>query len=86
VSGIINSVDIRSKRFSRWCIILCGDGFMDFIHRPKCKILKIVKNQNDNVSEAGCASVLRRIEGEKRRTPILLGPLDTGPVVEASSV
>jgi hypothetical protein len=23
---------------------LCGDGFMDFIHRPKSKILKILKN------------------------------------------
>jgi hypothetical protein len=22
-------------------ITLCGDGFMDFIHRPKSKILKI---------------------------------------------
>jgi hypothetical protein len=22
-------------------LILCGDGFMDFIHRPKSKILKI---------------------------------------------
>jgi hypothetical protein len=32
---------IHSKRFRRWCIILCGDGFMDFIHRPKKKILKI---------------------------------------------
>jgi hypothetical protein len=40
------------------CTVLCGDGFMDFIHRPKSKILKI-KNQNHNVSEAGSASVLR---------------------------
>jgi hypothetical protein len=24
--------------------LLCGDGFMDFIHRPKCKILKILQN------------------------------------------
>jgi hypothetical protein len=24
--------------------VLCGDGFMDFIHRPKSKILKILKN------------------------------------------
>jgi hypothetical protein len=24
--------------------LLCGDGFMDFIHRPKGKILKILKN------------------------------------------
>jgi hypothetical protein len=24
---------------------LCGDGFMDFIHRPKSKILKILKLQ-----------------------------------------
>jgi hypothetical protein len=24
--------------------LLCGDGFMDFIHRPKNKILKILKN------------------------------------------
>jgi hypothetical protein len=23
---------------------LCGDGFVDFIHRPKSKILKILKN------------------------------------------
>jgi hypothetical protein len=23
---------------------VCGDGFMDFIHRPKSKILKILKN------------------------------------------
>jgi hypothetical protein len=49
---------------------------MDFIHLPKSKILKILKNQNHNVSEAGSASVLRRMEGEKRRTLILLGPLD----------
>jgi hypothetical protein len=34
---------INSKRFWRWCIILCGDGFMDFIHRPKSKILKTLK-------------------------------------------
>jgi hypothetical protein len=25
--------------------MLCGDGFMDFIHRPKSKILKILKSQ-----------------------------------------
>jgi hypothetical protein len=25
-------------------IVLCGDGFMDFVHRPKSKILKILKN------------------------------------------
>jgi hypothetical protein len=25
-------------------IVLCGDGFMDFIHRLKSKILKILKN------------------------------------------
>jgi hypothetical protein len=24
--------------------LLCGGGFMDFIHRPKSKILKILKN------------------------------------------
>jgi hypothetical protein len=24
--------------------LLCGDGFMDFLHRPKRKILKILKN------------------------------------------
>jgi hypothetical protein len=35
---------INSKRFWRWCIILCGDGFMDFIRRPKSKILKMLKN------------------------------------------
>jgi hypothetical protein len=23
---------------------LCGDGFMDFIHRPKSKVLKILRN------------------------------------------
>jgi hypothetical protein len=23
---------------------LCGDGFMDFIHRPKSKILKILES------------------------------------------
>jgi hypothetical protein len=34
---------VNSKRFWRWCIILCGDGFMDFIHRPKSKVLKILK-------------------------------------------
>jgi hypothetical protein len=34
---------IISKMFWRWCIILCGEGFMDFIHRPKSKILKILK-------------------------------------------
>jgi hypothetical protein len=38
---------------------LCGDGFMGFIHRPTSKILKILKNENHNVSEAGSASVLR---------------------------
>jgi hypothetical protein len=26
-------------------ILLCGDGFMDFIHRPKGKILKKLKSQ-----------------------------------------
>jgi hypothetical protein len=29
---------MNSKRFRRWCIILCGDGSMNFIHRPKSKI------------------------------------------------
>jgi hypothetical protein len=29
-------------------IILCGDGFMDFIHRPKSKILKILKNRSSD--------------------------------------
>jgi hypothetical protein len=38
-------------------LALCGDGFMDFIHRPENKILKILKNSNHNVSEAGSASV-----------------------------
>jgi hypothetical protein len=32
---------INSETFCRWCIILCDYGFMDFIHRPKSKILKI---------------------------------------------
>jgi hypothetical protein len=67
---------INCKRFLRRCIILCGDGFMDFIHRPKIKILQILNNWNHNVSEAGSASIFRRMEGEKRRTPTLLGPLD----------
>jgi hypothetical protein len=47
---------------------------MDFILRPKSKILKILRNLNHNVSEATCASVLRWMERKKRRTPILLGP------------
>jgi hypothetical protein len=50
---------------------------MDFIHRPKNKILNILKNENHNVSEAGSASVLRWMERQKRRIPILLGPLET---------
>jgi hypothetical protein len=25
----------------RWCVTLCGNGFMDFIRRPESKILKI---------------------------------------------
>jgi hypothetical protein len=29
------------KRFWRCCIILCGDGFMDFSHHPKSKIKNI---------------------------------------------
>jgi hypothetical protein len=73
-------------------LFLFADGFMDFIHLPNSKILKILKNLNHNVSEAGCASVLRWMEGENRRTPILLGPLDRArihhmscPVMEASS-
>jgi hypothetical protein len=60
---------------------------MDFIHRPKSKILKILKIKIKNFWEAGSASFLRWMEGEKRRTPTLLGPVDrAGPVVEASSV
>jgi hypothetical protein len=39
--------------------ILCGDGFVDFIHRPKSKILKILKKLKSQGSEAGSASVLR---------------------------
>jgi hypothetical protein len=31
-------------------VLLCGDGFMDFIHRPKIKILKIFKKL-DTASE-----------------------------------
>jgi serine/threonine protein phosphatase PrpC len=38
--------------------MLCGDGLMDFVHRPKSKVLKILKNWNHNVSEAGRVSVL----------------------------
>jgi hypothetical protein len=34
---------LKSKRFLRRCIILCGDGFMDYIHRAKSKILKSIK-------------------------------------------
>jgi hypothetical protein len=30
---------LYNKRFWRWCIMLCGDVFMDIIHRPKSKIL-----------------------------------------------
>jgi hypothetical protein len=37
---------------------LCGDGFMDFMHRPKSKVLKTLKIKI-NVLEAGSASVLR---------------------------
>jgi hypothetical protein len=34
-----------TRRFSPTVIlVLCDDGFMDFIHRPKSKILKILKN------------------------------------------
>jgi hypothetical protein len=44
---------------------------MDFIHRPKSKILKILKNLNHKVSEAGSASVLRGMDVEKRRAPTL---------------
>jgi hypothetical protein len=32
---------LNSKIFRRCCIILCGVGFMDFIHRSKSKILKL---------------------------------------------
>jgi hypothetical protein len=38
------NLTLNYKRFGRWCIILCGDGFMDFVHRPKSEILKILKN------------------------------------------
>jgi hypothetical protein len=31
----------RNHYCGRLWIYLCGDGFMDFIHRPKSKILKI---------------------------------------------
>jgi hypothetical protein len=34
-------VVVRVKHHSS---VLCGDGFMDFTHRPKSKILKILKN------------------------------------------
>jgi hypothetical protein len=66
-------------------ILLCGDGFIDFIHRPKSKILKTLKNENHSVSEAGSASALRRMEGEKRKTPTLLGPLDRASYYAPSS-
>jgi hypothetical protein len=59
---------------------------MDFIQRPKSKILKNIKKLNYNVSEAGSVSFLRRLEGEKRRTPTQLGHLDRAPVMEARSV
>jgi hypothetical protein len=44
--------------------VFFGDGFMDFIHRPKIKILKIkkVKNKNHDVSEAGSSSILHSPE------------------------
>jgi hypothetical protein len=51
--------------------IVWFDGFMAFIHRPKSKILKI-KKLKSHVSEAGSSSVLRWVEGEKRRTPTQL--------------
>jgi hypothetical protein len=41
---LVDTKQVIFKRFWRWCIILCGDGFMDFIHRPKSKILKLLKN------------------------------------------
>jgi hypothetical protein len=52
--------------------MLCGDGFMDFIHRPKGKILK---SQRLGIGFCFRPQVL---EGEKRRTPVLLGPLEMG--------
>jgi hypothetical protein len=59
-------------------------GFTDFIHRPKSKILKI-QNSNHDVSEAGSASVLRWMDGKKRRTPTQLGPLDRASLLSRCS-
>jgi hypothetical protein len=33
----------RSDRYGEYDTFLCDDGFMDFIHHPKNKILKIFK-------------------------------------------
>jgi hypothetical protein len=38
--GGVDMGHVNFKRFWRRCVILCGDGFMDFIQRPKSKILK----------------------------------------------
>jgi hypothetical protein len=43
-NNTLTAEQINSKILLRRCITLCGDGFMDFVHRLKIKILKILKN------------------------------------------
>jgi hypothetical protein len=48
--------------------ILCGDGFMDFIHRPKSKILNI----------------LNKLKSQRFGSWLCFHPQVNGPVVEAN--
>jgi hypothetical protein len=124
-------VCINSKRFWGWCIVLCGDVFMDFYasseltpwsrgllekltvshlvkkfpalygtrmfitafprarHLPlswassiHSKILKRLKNSKSQLFGSWLCFRPRWVEGEKRRTRILLGPLDTASQVQ----
>jgi hypothetical protein len=64
--------------------MLCGDGFMDFVHRPKSKILKNIKRIKkfkSHVSEVGSASVLRGTEAN--RIGVLIFSPSIHPMTEA---
>jgi hypothetical protein len=51
-------------------MILCGDGFMDFFHRPKSKILKIKKLKSQRFGSWLCFRP--QVNGRGRRERHLL--------------
>jgi hypothetical protein len=55
--------------------ILCGDGFMDFIHRPKSKIVKILKKLKSQRFGSWLCFLPQVNGGGEERNTYSVGPL-----------